>query len=88
MQQPTLNQFTRVRTAKKKPASNAAFKGVGVRKTKPPVGITVDMRLQQFRGETFCKSGGILFCRSCKQNLPLIKQSIKIHKVVLPFEPI
>ena len=54
LEQPTLNAFSRERTTKKKPASNAVFLGSGIRKTKPPKNVTVDHRLQQFKAETFC----------------------------------
>ena len=79
LEQPTLNAFSRTRTAKLKPASSTVFQGCGVRKTKPPRGITVETRLQQFPGHTLCKSAGLLFCRSCKMQLSLLKQSIVVH---------
>ena len=40
----------------------------------------METRLQQFPGETFCKSAGVLFCRCCKQQLSLLKQTLVIHK--------
>ena len=79
LEQPTLNQFSRSRVPKVKPTSNAVFAGCGIRKTKPPKGITVEHRLQQFPGETYCKSAGFLFCRCCKQQLSTLKQTLVIH---------
>ena len=78
--QPTLNAYSRQRARATRPASNAVFQGLGVRKTKAPKGIDVEQRLREFPGETFCKSAGFLFCRGCKKQLPMIKQSIVIHK--------
>ena len=60
--------------------SNAVFQGCGIRKTKAPKGVTVEQRLHEFRGETFSKSAGVLFCRCCKQSVALLKQTIVIHK--------
>ena len=67
---PKLNKFSRARNPKTKPPSDAVFAGVGVRKTKNPSKVTVESRIHEFPTETLCKSGGVLFCRSCKNPLP------------------
>ena len=77
--QPTMNSFTRVRSAKKKPKSKAVFAGAGARKTKDPKKVTVEQRLKEFPGQTLCKSGLVLFCRGCSHTLPLLKSSVKTH---------
>ena len=80
LEQPTLNQYSRSRARTTRPTSNTVFQGSGVRKTKPPKGVTVEQRLREFPGETFCKSAGVLFCRGCTKELSLIKQTLVIHK--------
>ena len=79
LEQPTLNQYSRARARATRPASNTVFQGSGVRKTKAPKNVTVEQRLKEFPGETFCKSAGILFCRGCTKTLSLIKQTLVVH---------
>ncbi|KAK3286470.1 hypothetical protein CYMTET_5972 [Cymbomonas tetramitiformis] len=75
---PALAAHERDRTIRKKPPSGTKRAGGGIRITKEPK-IQPSQRLKEFPNHCLRISGGKLFCSCCKEELSLLKQSVKTH---------
>lgn len=75
---PDLAAMERQRTVKRKPPEGARGRQKAIRTTKETV-VPLERRLTEFPNECLKISAGKLFCLSCKEELPNLKERIKRH---------